>query len=65
MPVKCEPDAVFCLDSEGSIVYADEAGCLRPGCRSVEAKSFTFNDLQIRSAKKWMQLWRPKKWLLR
>ncbi len=55
--MKCDPDTLFCLDSEGSIVYADEAGCLRLGCRNVEAKAFTFSDLQFRSARNWMQLW--------
>jgi PAS domain S-box-containing protein len=56
-PVACGPDAVYCTDREGRIVYANDAGCRQLGCAADEVSSIMLSDLDFLSGRNWAQLW--------
>jgi two-component system, NtrC family, sensor kinase len=55
--MNCGPDAVYCIDRLGRLVYANEAACRQLACAASEVSSFVFSDLDFLAGKDWAQLW--------
>jgi len=50
-------NAILCMDAEGRIVYANEAGCRWLHCRPEQASAVVFSALPVHTKTSWQQLW--------
>ena len=50
-------DAVYCVDRQGKVVYANDAACRRLRCALEDISSIRFCDLNFHSGPNWAELW--------
>ncbi|MGB8060582.1 MAG: PAS domain S-box protein [Candidatus Sulfotelmatobacter sp.] len=53
----CQTKALFCMDREGRMVYANGPGCRWLGCAREEVSALSFSDLNFTRQVSWSELW--------